>query len=81
MSFTFNGIAQIAVFFILLLLITKPIGLYMTAVFGGKRTWLSPVLHPVERTIYKVTGVREDVEQHWTIYTVSMLIFTAIGIV
>ena len=80
MSFTFNGIAQIAVFFLILVLITKPVGLYMTAVFGGKRTWLSPVLRPVERVIYKSLGVKEDQEQHWTIYTVSMLIFTVVGI-
>ena len=81
MSFTFNGIAQIALYFAILVLITKPIGLYMTAVFGGKRTWLSPVLRPVERVIYKIIGVAEKQEQHWTIYTVSMLIFTVIGIV
>lgn len=81
MSFTFHGIAQIAVYFLILLLITKPVGLYMTAVFGGKRTWLSPVMRPVERVIYKGIGVREDQEQHWTIYTISMLIFTVVGVV
>ncbi len=49
MSFTFNGVAQILVYFVLLLLITKPMGLYLTAVFRGKRTWLGYVLRPVER--------------------------------
>ena len=78
MTFTFYGVAQIAVYFLLLLLITKPLGLYLTAVFEGRRTWLSPALRPVERAIYTVSGVDEDSEQHWTIYTVAMLSFTAV---
>ncbi len=77
MSFTFNGVAQIAVYFVLLLLITKPLGLYLTAVFEGRRTWLSPVLRPVERALYAISGVDEHSEQHWTVYTVAMLMFTA----
>ena len=60
MSFTFNGVAQILVYFVLLLLITKPMGLYLTAVFSGKRTWLGYVLRPVERVIYWVCGVDEE---------------------
>ena len=49
MSFTFNGVAQILVYFGLLLLITKPMGLYLIAVFEKKSTWFEPVLRPVER--------------------------------
>jgi K+-transporting ATPase ATPase A chain len=79
MTFTFNGVAQIAVYFLLLLLITKPMGLYLNAVFAGRRTWLSPVLRPVERAIYWVSGVDEDREQDWKIYTVAMLLFSAAG--
>jgi K+-transporting ATPase ATPase A chain len=79
MTFTFNGIAQIAVYFLLLLLITKPMGLYLNAVFAGRRTWLSPVLRPVERAIYWVSGVDEEREQDWKIYTVAMLLFSAAG--
>jgi K+-transporting ATPase ATPase A chain len=81
MTFTFNGVAQIIVFFLLVLLITKPMGLYLTAVFEGKKTWLSPVFRPVERVLYRVSGVDENSEQHWTIYTVAMLAFTVITIV
>ncbi len=81
MSFTFNGIAQILVYFVLLLLITKPMGLYLTAVFTGKRTWLGYVLRPVERGIYWVCGVDETKEQDWKIYTAAMLLFTAAGII
>ncbi len=80
MSFTFNGVAQIIVFFLLVLLITKPLGLYLTAVFTGRRTWLSPVLRPVERGLYWLGGVDERREQDWKIYAVSMLLFTAVGI-
>jgi K+-transporting ATPase ATPase A chain len=80
MSFTFNGVAQIAVYFLLLLLITKPMGLYLTAVFAGRRTWLSPVLRPVERAIYWISGVDEEREQDWKIYTIAMLMFTTVTI-
>ena len=80
MSFTFNGVAQIIVFFLLVLLITKPLGLYLTAVFTGRRTWLSPALRPVERGLYWLGGVDERREQDWKIYAVSMLSFTAVGI-
>jgi potassium-transporting ATPase potassium-binding subunit len=79
MTFTFNGVAQIAVYFLLLLLITKPMGLYLNVVFAGRRTWLSPVLRPVERAIYWVSGVDEGREQDWKIYTVAMLLFSAAG--
>ncbi len=81
MSFTFNGIAQILVYFVLLLLITKPMGLYLTAVFTGKRTWLGYALRPVERGIYWVCGVDETKEQDWKIYTAAMLLFTAAGVI
>src|SRR4029077_4197813 len=80
MTFTFNGVAQIAVFFLLLLLITKPMGLYMNAVFAGRRTWLSPVLRPVERAVYWVSGVDEEKEQDWKIYVVAMLMFTVVTV-
>ncbi len=79
MSFTFNGIAQILVYFVLLLLITKPMGLYLTAVFTGKRTWLGYVLRPIERGIYWVCGVDETKEQNWKIYASSMLLFSGVG--
>jgi len=79
-TFTFNGIAQIAVFFLILLLITRPLGLYLVAVFDKQRTWLDPVLRPVERAIYRLCGVDESHEQDWKSYTVAMLLFTIVGI-
>jgi len=74
---TTNGWLQIALFFVAVLVLAKPIGTYMTLVFERRRTWLDPVLGPVERLLYRCTGVDPDEEMHWTTYLVAMLIFTA----
>jgi K+-transporting ATPase ATPase A chain len=73
---TTNGWLQIGVFFALVLLAAKPMGLYMARVYAGKRTWLDPVLTPVERLLYRVTGIDPDVEMRWTQYGVAMLVFS-----
>ncbi len=78
---TFNGWLQIAIYSVLVILIAKPFGGYMTRVFNGERSLLSPVLRPIERGIYALCGVREDEEQHWTIYAVAMLAFSFAGFV
>jgi potassium-transporting ATPase potassium-binding subunit len=78
---TFNGWLQIAIFAALVILITKPFGGYMTRVFNGERTFLRPVLRPLEVGIYKICGVREDEEQHWVSYAVAMLAFSFAGFV
>ncbi len=70
------GIAQILVFFGLILLLTKPIGLFMSRVFAGERTLLHPVFRPIEVLVYRVCGVCEDQEQQWTHYTASVLAFS-----
>src|ERR1700734_1186457 len=70
------GIAQIAAFFVILILITKPLGSYMARVYEGQRTFLDPFLRPVERLFYRLCGVREDVEQRWTQYVGSLLAFS-----
>ncbi|GCE16535.1 potassium-transporting ATPase subunit KdpA [Dictyobacter kobayashii] len=80
MPVTLNSILQIAIFVILLLLITKPLGLYMTNVFAGERNWLTPVLRPVERIFYRISGVNEEEEQGWLSYTIAMLIFSVVGL-
>jgi K+-transporting ATPase ATPase A chain len=71
-----NGWLQIAVFFALLLLAAKPMGLYMAQVYERKKTWLDPVLGPVERVLYRLTGVDADAEMKWTEYGLAMLIFS-----
>jgi potassium-transporting ATPase potassium-binding subunit len=76
---SFNGWLQIAVFSAIVIALTKPFGGYMTRVFAGERTFLSPVLRPLERAIYWVCGVDEKTEQHWTIYAAAVLIFSFVG--
>jgi potassium-transporting ATPase potassium-binding subunit len=78
---TANGWIQIAIFSLIVLLITRPLGGYMTRVFEGERTFLSPLLRPLERLIYGLSGVRENEDQHWTIYAVAMLLFSLAGFV
>jgi len=70
---TLPGIVQIVIFFAFVLALTKPVGLFMYRVFEGQRTFLHPVLRPVERLIYWFGGVREDVEQTWVRYAASLI--------
>ena len=73
---TVIGIAQILVFFAIVLAITKPVGTFMYRVFEGERTFLHPVFRPLERLIYRLGGVREDIEQSWIGYAASMISFS-----
>ena len=72
---TLIGWVQIALFCAVILALTKPLGGYMTRVFSGEHTWLSPVLRPVEAGIYWLGGIDAKREQHWLTYTVGMLLF------
>ena len=78
---TSNGWLQIGLFSLIVVLITRPFGGYMTRVFAGERTFLSPLLRPVERLVYWCCGVDETEEQSWLIYAVSMLFFGLAGFV
>ena len=78
---TIEGWVQIALFSVIIFLITRPLGGYMTRVFSGERTFLSPVLRPVERAVYWCCGVDEKEEQHWLTYAVAMLFFSIAGFV
>lgn len=75
-----NAIIQNAVYFLIILALTKPVGLYMFRIFSGERTFMSSVLRPVERGFYRVTGVDETKEMRWTTYTVAMLLFSVAGL-
>ncbi len=77
---TVNGVLQILLFFGIVLALTKPLGTYMARVFNRERTFLDAVLGPIERLIYRVSGVKPDVEQHWTTYTIAMLLFNVAGL-
>jgi potassium-transporting ATPase potassium-binding subunit len=78
---TLNGWIQIALFSVIVIALTRPFGGYMTRVFNGERTFLHPILRPVERAIYWCCGVDEQQEQHWLTYAVAMLLFSLVGVV
>ncbi len=79
MPVVLSSVLQVLIFLGLILLVTKPLGLYMTKVFAGERTWLSPALVPVERFFYRLSGVNPEEEQKWTTYTIAMLLFSLVG--
>ena len=78
---TIPGWLQISLLFLAVLLVVKPLGLYMAKVFSGERTFLSPVLSPIERGIYRAAGTSLDKEQNWLAYTLSMLAFSLVSFV
>ncbi|MFK0331256.1 potassium-transporting ATPase subunit KdpA [Rhizobium sp. NPDC090275] len=76
---TLNGWLQILLYCGIVIALVKPLGGYMTRVFSGERTLLSPVLAPIERGLYALSGTSEREEQHWTTYAISMLAFNLLG--
>ncbi len=76
---TIVGWLQISLLFLAVLAAIKPLGLYMARVFSGERTFLSPVLAPVEAGLYRMAGIQRDKEQGWLAYTVAMLAFSLAG--
>jgi len=76
---TINGWLQIFVFLALVLAVTKPLGIFMARVFSGERTFLDPALRPIERLLYRLTGVDEKHEMRWTEYAISMLLLSAVS--
>jgi potassium-transporting ATPase potassium-binding subunit len=76
---TANGFVQIALFCAVVVLLVKPFGYYMTRVFKGERTFLSLLLRPLERAIYALSGVKEDEEQDWKSYGLTVLTFSLAG--
>src|SRR5271154_7301473 len=76
---TVNGWVQILVFLGLILAVTKPLGIFMAHVFNREKTFLDPALRPLERLLYRVTGVDENHEMPWTEYAVAMLMFSGVS--
>lgn len=74
-----TNLVMVVVYLGVLLALTKPLGLYIYQLFNGERTILSPVLRPVERGLYRVTGVDESREMRWTTYLMALLLFNAFG--
>jgi potassium-transporting ATPase potassium-binding subunit len=77
---TLNGLLQIIFYCVIVVALVKPLGWYMTRVFNGERTFLSPVLRPVEAGIYSIGGVDARREQDWLTYTIAMLLFQVGGV-
>ncbi len=76
---TINGWLQIAFFLLLILAVTKPLGIFMARVFNREKTFLDPVLRPIEKLIYRTTGVDEEHEMAWTEYAIAMLLFSVVS--
>jgi potassium-transporting ATPase potassium-binding subunit len=81
LTVTANGWFQIGFFLLIVLLVTKPVGVFLTRVFNREKTFLDPVLRPIEKLIYRLTGVDETHEMRWTEYTVSMLLYSGVSMV
>ncbi|RVC47157.1 MAG: potassium-transporting ATPase subunit KdpA [Mesorhizobium sp.] len=73
---TLNGWIQILVYCGIVVLLVKPLGGYLYRVFNGERTLLSPILGPVERGLYRISGTSDREEQHWTIYAAGIMVFS-----
>ena len=78
---TANGWFQILLYLVLILLVTKPMGVFMARVFNREKTFLDPVLRPIERLLYRLTGVDENHEMRWTEYAIAMLLFSVVSMV
>lgn len=75
---TANGLLQIALYFLVILLITKPLGIYMFRVFSGERTFMHRVIRPLEAGIYKIARIDEKKEMNWIVYAIAMLLFSLV---
>jgi K+-transporting ATPase ATPase A chain len=78
---TANGWLQIGFFLLVVLLITKPLGGFIAQVFNRERTWLDPVVRPVERVLYRLTGVDESHEMDWKEYALSLILFSGVSMI
>jgi K+-transporting ATPase ATPase A chain len=76
---TLNGWVQILLFLVLIFAVTKPLGIFMARVFNRERTFLDPLARPIERLLYRATGVDENHEMRWTEYAVSMVMFSGVS--
>jgi K+-transporting ATPase ATPase A chain len=76
---TANGWFQIVLFLLVIFLATKPLGVFMTRVFNREKTFLDPVMRPIERLLYRLTGVDENHEMRWTEYSIAMLLFSGVS--
>src|SRR5580704_14359251 len=74
-----NGILNVLIYSVVILLVTKPLGIFMTRLFAGERTFLHPVVRPLEKLTYRLCRIHETSEQRWTQYAGSLIAFSVIG--
>ena len=78
---TSNGWFQIGLFLVVVVALTKPVGAFLSRVFGREKTFLDPILMPVEKALYKLNGISESKEMRWTEYGAAMLLFSGVSMV
>src|SRR4029077_3107810 len=78
---TANGWFQIALYLLVIFLVTKPLGVFMARVFSREKTFLDVALRPIEKLVYRLTGVDEKREMRWTEYALAMLLFSGVSMV
>jgi potassium-transporting ATPase potassium-binding subunit len=78
---TLNGWLQIFLYLLLIFLVAKPMGIFMTRVFNREKTFLDPVFRPIEKLLYRITGVDENREMRWTEYAIAMLLFSLVSMI
>src|SRR5256884_4552200 len=76
---TANGWFQIGLYLFVIALVTKPMGVFMKRAFNREKTFLDPILRPIEKLVYRLTGVDERREMHWTEYAIAMLLFSGVS--
>src|SRR3989442_1713140 len=76
---TANGWFQIGLYLFVIFLVTKPLGVFMARVFNREKTFLDPILRPIERLVYRLTGVDQKHEMRWTEYAIAMLLFSSVS--
>ncbi len=76
---TANGWFQIGLYLLVIILVTRPLGVFMTRVFNREKTFLDPIFRPIERLVYRLTGIDEKREMRWTEYAIAMLLFSGVS--
>src|SRR5438105_3468085 len=76
-----NAIVQVGLFFLIVTLVSVPLGLYIARVFSDEKTFMDPVLRPLERLIYRICGIHPATEMTWFEYAISMLLFSMVGMI
>ncbi len=78
---TLNGLLQLGLYLVVLIALAKPLGAFMARVYDGQSTWLDRIFGPIERLIYRLSGIRPQEEMNWKTYALAMLLFNLVGVI